>query len=63
MRVQAIPEIPELKLGLFKRLGDLLSPTSILGSNTSSISLTKLAASAGSMGGAQGKSSAERVIG
>ncbi|KIR27777.1 3-hydroxybutyryl-CoA dehydrogenase [Cryptococcus deuterogattii 99/473] len=61
--IEAIPEIPELKLGLFKRLGDLLSPTSILGSNTSSISLTKLAASAGSMGGAQGKSSAERVIG
>ncbi|WVO21699.1 uncharacterized protein IAS62_003010 [Cryptococcus decagattii] len=61
--IEAIPEIPELKLGLFKRLGDLLPPTSILGSNTSSISLTKLAASAGSMGGAQGKSSAERVIG
>ncbi|ODN95361.1 3-hydroxybutyryl-CoA dehydrogenase [Cryptococcus wingfieldii CBS 7118] len=61
--MKAIPEIPDLKLGLFKRLGELLPPTAILGSNTSSISLTKLAASAGSMGGEVGKGSAERVIG
>ncbi|WVQ83684.1 hypothetical protein IAT38_005827 [Cryptococcus sp. DSM 104549] len=61
--VEAIPEIPELKLGLFKRLGAALPPSTILGSNTSSISLTKLAAAAGSEGGDLGKISAERVIG
>ncbi|WVQ75658.1 hypothetical protein IAR50_005287 [Cryptococcus sp. DSM 104548] len=61
--IEAIPEIPDLKLGLFKRLGELLPSTAILGSNTSSISLTKLAASAGSMGEDVGKDSAGRVIG
>ncbi|TYJ59011.1 hypothetical protein B9479_000450 [Cryptococcus floricola] len=61
--MKAIPEIPDLKLALFKRLGALLPPTAILGSNTSSISLTKLAASAGSMGGDVGEGSAARVIG
>ncbi|WVQ66712.1 uncharacterized protein L199_004901 [Kwoniella botswanensis] len=61
--IEAIPEIPELKLGLFKRLGQTLPPSIILGSNTSSISITKLAASAGSGGGEDGKKSSERVIG
>ncbi|WVR09633.1 hypothetical protein IAU60_006706 [Kwoniella sp. DSM 27419] len=62
--VEAIPEIPDLKLGLFKRLGALLAPTTILGSNTSSISLTKLAASAASgLSGEDRSASSERVIG
>ncbi|WWC91927.1 uncharacterized protein L201_006879 [Kwoniella dendrophila CBS 6074] len=62
--IEAIPEIPELKLGLFKRLGQLLPESTILGSNTSSISITKLAASAvSSLSKEEGKRSSERVIG
>nr|XP_019010540.1 3-hydroxybutyryl-CoA dehydrogenase [Kwoniella pini CBS 10737]OCF49321.1 3-hydroxybutyryl-CoA dehydrogenase [Kwoniella pini CBS 10737] len=63
--IEAIPEIPELKLGLFKRLGRILPSTTILGSNTSSISITKLSASAGSnlSGDEDRKKSSERVIG
>ncbi|WWC64816.1 uncharacterized protein I303_107430 [Kwoniella dejecticola CBS 10117] len=63
--IEAIPEIPDLKLGLFKRLGRLLPPSTILGSNTSSISITKLSASAGlALGdGDARRQSSERVIG
>ena len=57
--LKAIPEIPDLKIGLFKRLASMLPPPAILGSNTSSISLTRLAAAAGSVSPA----SAERVVG
>jgi 3-hydroxybutyryl-CoA dehydrogenase len=60
---QAIPEIPELKTSLFRKLGQALPPTVILGSNTSSISLTKLAAAASSAKGDAGKDSAARVVG
>ncbi|WVF67316.1 hypothetical protein IAT40_002067 [Kwoniella sp. CBS 6097] len=64
--VEAIPEIPELKFNLFKKLGGLLPPETILGSNTSSISITKLAASAGEVMGVrseEGIKSSQRVIG
>ncbi|GFZ51046.1 hypothetical protein JCM24511_08804 [Saitozyma sp. JCM 24511] len=61
--IEAIPEIPDLKTALFKRLGEALPPSAILGSNTSSISLTKLAAAAGSANGEAGKASAARVVG
>lgn len=44
--VEAIPEIPELKLGLFERLASVVGRETILGSNTSSISITKLAGAA-----------------
>ena len=57
--VEAIPEIPDLKSGLFKRLAETLPPSAVLGSNTSSISLTRLARAAES--GSQG--AAERVVG
>lgn len=57
--IEAIPEVPALKLALFEQLGARLPRDSVLGSNTSSISLTKLAAAAGK--GAEG--SASRVIG
>lgn len=56
---QAIPEIPDLKSGLFKRLANVLPDTAILGSNTSSISLTRLAKAAET--GSPGAS--ERVVG
>ncbi|KAL7424520.1 hypothetical protein Q5752_000204 [Cryptotrichosporon argae] len=45
--IEAIPENVELKTSLFKRLGQECSPTTVLGSNTSSISLTRLAGAAG----------------
>jgi 3-hydroxybutyryl-CoA dehydrogenase len=45
--IEAAPENADLKLDLFKRLGLLCKPEAILASNTSSISITKLAAASG----------------
>ena len=42
--IEAATENPELKLGLFKQLDQLAKPEAILASNTSSISITKIAA-------------------
>ncbi len=44
--VEAIPEIPDLKFDIFKRLAKNTKETAVLASNTSSISITKIAASA-----------------
>ena len=67
LTMQAIPEIPDLKLGLFKRLGAALPASTILGSNTSSISLTRIAAAAASGRGGptdpEAMDSAARVVG
>ncbi|HEY7746918.1 MAG TPA: 3-hydroxybutyryl-CoA dehydrogenase [Desulfuromonadales bacterium] len=52
--VEAVPECLELKLDIFRRLDRILRPGAILASNTSSISITRLA-------GATGRP--ERVIG
>jgi len=52
--VEAVPECLELKLDIFRRLDRILRPDAILASNTSSISITRLA-------GATGRP--ERVIG
>jgi 3-hydroxybutyryl-CoA dehydrogenase len=41
--VEAVPEKEEIKFPLFKKLGDLTSAEVILASNTSSISITKIA--------------------
>ncbi|KYQ91444.1 3-hydroxybutyryl-CoA dehydrogenase [Tieghemostelium lacteum] len=41
--IEAIVENPEIKTQLFKQLNSVLKPTTILASNTSSISITKLA--------------------
>lgn len=43
--IEAIPENVELKTNLFQQLSTIVPPTTILASNTSSISITKLAAS------------------
>ncbi|RSH84596.1 uncharacterized protein EHS24_006119 [Apiotrichum porosum] len=59
--IEAIPEIPALKDGLFSRLGALLPPPAILGSNTSSISLTRIAGAATQTG--DGGASSQRVVG
>lgn len=45
--IEAAPERLELKTELFRRLGGLLAPTAVLLSNTSSLSITALAAAAG----------------
>ncbi|GAB3920495.1 3-hydroxyacyl-CoA dehydrogenase family protein [Mucilaginibacter myungsuensis] len=42
--VEAATEHPETKLNIFKQLSDLCKPDAILASNTSSISITKIAA-------------------
>jgi 3-hydroxybutyryl-CoA dehydrogenase len=45
--IEAAPEKEELKLQLFKSLGEICRDDAILASNTSSISITKLAAASG----------------
>jgi 3-hydroxybutyryl-CoA dehydrogenase len=45
--IEAAPEKEELKLGLMKSLGEVCRDDAILASNTSSISITKLAAASG----------------
>src|ERR1044071_4507716 len=45
--IEAAPEREELKLQIFKALGEACKPDAILASNTSSISITKIAASSG----------------
>jgi 3-hydroxybutyryl-CoA dehydrogenase len=45
--IEAAPEKEELKLAIFKSLGEVCKDTAILASNTSSISITKIAAASG----------------
>ncbi|HVK76138.1 MAG TPA: 3-hydroxyacyl-CoA dehydrogenase NAD-binding domain-containing protein [Kofleriaceae bacterium] len=45
--IEAAPESEALKLGIFRSLGQVARPDAILASNTSSISITKLAAASG----------------
>jgi 3-hydroxybutyryl-CoA dehydrogenase len=41
--IEAVPEIEHVKLDVFRQLAATLSPTAILASNTSSLSITRLA--------------------
>lgn len=45
--IEAAPENPTLKVELFRRLGQFCKPDTVLASNTSSISITRLAEAAG----------------
>ena len=45
--IEAAPEQEALKLAIFKSLGQVTGPDTILASNTSSISITKIAAASG----------------
>ncbi|KAL5638342.1 hypothetical protein ACGC1H_005128 [Rhizoctonia solani] len=67
MVVEAASENIALKLSLFKSLAEEMRPDAILASNTSSISITKIAAAAIAEGvspaSEQGKKSAGRVVG
>ncbi|MCJ1338070.1 hypothetical protein MMC09_003355 [Bachmanniomyces sp. S44760] len=58
--IEAVPEVPDLKYSLFSRLSQICSPHAILATNTSSISITKIAAS--TMNKPDGVSAASRVI-
>jgi 3-hydroxybutyryl-CoA dehydrogenase len=42
--IEAVPEIPELKFSIFKNLAQICPPHAILATNTSSISITRIAA-------------------
>lgn len=42
--IEAVPEIPELKKSIFSQLAQICPPHAILATNTSSISITKIAA-------------------
>ncbi|KAI0491131.1 3-hydroxybutyryl-CoA dehydrogenase [Xylaria cf. heliscus] len=42
--IEAVPEIPELKFGIFAQLAEVCPKHAILATNTSSISITKIAA-------------------
>ncbi|KAF3908670.1 Lambda-crystallin [Arthrobotrys entomopaga] len=53
--VEAVPENLDLKQGIFRQLKEISKPTAILATNTSSISISKIALMAGS--------AADRVIG
>ncbi|KAF2153738.1 hypothetical protein K461DRAFT_319977 [Myriangium duriaei CBS 260.36] len=44
MVIEAVPEIPDLKFSLFKQLASICPSHAILATNTSSISITKIAA-------------------
>jgi len=41
--IEAVPEVESLKFELFKKLDEIASPSAVLASNTSSISITKIA--------------------
>ncbi|KAK0635401.1 3-hydroxyacyl-CoA dehydrogenase [Bombardia bombarda] len=43
--IEAVPEIPSLKFDIFSRLAQICPPHAILATNTSSISITRIAAS------------------
>ena len=49
--IEAVPEIPELKFDLFKRLAGVAPAHAVLATNTSSISITKIAAAAAAASG------------
>ncbi|CAK7216294.1 hypothetical protein SCUCBS95973_002764 [Sporothrix curviconia] len=60
--IEAVPEIPDLKFDLFKRLAAVAAPHTILATNTSSISITKIAAAAASASGQPAASEASKAI-
>jgi 3-hydroxybutyryl-CoA dehydrogenase len=59
--IEAVPEIPELKFKIFSQLAKICPPHAILATNTSSISITKIAAAA-TNGNPTDLSAASRVV-
>ncbi|KAL8658498.1 MAG: hypothetical protein Q9226_000951 [Calogaya cf. arnoldii] len=60
--IEAVPEIPSLKTSIFSQLAKICPPHAILATNTSSISITKIAASTQSPDNPTDLSAASRVI-
>ncbi len=64
--IEAVPEIPELKFELFRRLAATAAAHTVLATNTSSISITKIAAAAasqaGPLSGPEAQAVASRVV-
>ncbi|KAL8835554.1 MAG: hypothetical protein Q9170_003287 [Blastenia crenularia] len=60
--IEAVPEILSLKTSIFAQLAQICPPHAILATNTSSISITKIAASAQSPNNPTDLSAASRVI-
>ncbi|KAI9683082.1 MAG: hypothetical protein M1829_005873 [Trizodia sp. TS-e1964] len=58
--IEAVPEIPELKYSIFSNLAQICPPHAILATNTSSISITRIAAS--TTKDAKDLSAASRVV-
>ncbi|KAK3308707.1 3-hydroxyacyl-CoA dehydrogenase [Chaetomium strumarium] len=59
--IEAVPEIPELKFDIFSKLAQICPKHAILATNTSSISITRIAAST-SGGNANDTSNSSRVV-
>ena len=60
--IEAVPEIPSLKASIFSELAKIAPPHAILSTNTSSISITKIAASTTPPGNPTDLTAASRVI-
>ena len=60
--IEAVPEIPSLKASIFSELAKIAPPHAILATNTSSISITKIAASTTPEGNPTDLSAASRVV-
>ncbi|KAL9102158.1 MAG: hypothetical protein Q9163_002658 [Psora crenata] len=60
--IEAVPEIPSLKASIFSELAKIAPPHAILATNTSSISITKIAASTTPDGNPTSLDVASRVI-
>ncbi|KAL8849670.1 MAG: hypothetical protein Q9221_005360 [Calogaya cf. arnoldii] len=60
--IEAVPEIPSLKTSIFSQLAKICPSHAILATNTSSISITKIAASTQSPDNPTDRSAASRVI-
>ncbi|RYP30753.1 hypothetical protein DL767_006096 [Monosporascus sp. MG133] len=58
--IEAVPEIPELKFDVFARLAEVCPAHAVLATNTSSISITKIAAAAAKSG--KGPEAGSRVV-
>ncbi|KAL8957341.1 MAG: hypothetical protein Q9193_005358 [Seirophora villosa] len=60
--IEAVPEVPSLKTSIFAQLAQVCPPHAILATNTSSISITKIAASTTPKDNPTDLSAASRVI-
>ncbi len=60
--IEAVPEIPQLKFDIFARLAEICPPHAVLATNTSSISITKIAAATAKTAKKDDGDAASRVV-